>query len=768
MFISNTELTLVSNDISVFIEDKTAHIEIVQIWSNESNQLAQGQFVFPLSHQTDVQYFIDQAGAPYQVLTGKDRLKSLWNIAKTYQRQSVLGFGTSQSPYIFVSEPNALTPGETIQIKFSTLINAQSDGLSRELVIPIDQTKLAQFTRVSVQGKDTDIKHFWHNLPAQAWQETYEGFFSFVSEQTDLQMQEDLKLLWTPQSDLTTTQGQYNVKIQTLPPTASFENTTIIIDRSGSMSDNAWFLVEDIMRTLFDFFPSEETLQVRFLGENALQIPTEAYSKNDRPFQQRVIEAIQRTAPLGKADFSTGFANIPEDSLVILITDETALQIPEQNLHLALFHFSPTQAVQNAVRLGGHYSEGLWRHTSTFTQADSITDLLRNFRETVTASAEFVPSKIDHFGGKKNVLFVQRSDTPQSETSIGTSFWSQYWAKQKIAELLSLPDVNNEVIDAILSIGRRFGVNSPLFQADTARNKLRATLLKSAPANLKNEILSLQNNTWFKTNSSTRLVGQIPFYKAENTWRQFDWWDRAKAERVIHVAPTSAAQEALFLSFPDIFAPLFALEDNVEACLSWRCIEVNNTGETEAKSSHQAFISNFNPNHWANEFVFELVKRDIINPLPNGSIPIDDPISRAEFARLVVEYFEIETKTADEFFLPFSDVDQDHPAREAIEILRQRNVLSGFEGNVFKPDQSLTRAEALKILLSSQQVDGTKEPPPVETFADTPGWEKPWAEYGFSKQIITGEERDGSRFFRPHDPLTLGEAAKIITLFSKE
>ena len=46
----------------------------------------------------------------------------------------------------------------------------------------------------------------------------------------------------------------------------------------------------------------------------------------------------------------------------------------------------------------------------------------------------------------------------------------------------------------------------------------------------------------------------------------------------------------------------------------------------------------------------------------------------------------------------FSDVPPDHDAYEAVEFLKTQNIIGGYPDGTFKPDRTVNRAEAAKII----------------------------------------------------------------------
>jgi hypothetical protein len=59
---------------------------------------------------------------------------------------------------------------------------------------------------------------------------------------------------------------------------------------------------------------------------------------------------------------------------------------------------------------------------------------------------------------------------------------------------------------------------------------------------------------------------------------------------------------------------------------------------------------------------------------------------------------------------PFRDVPDQSPYAEAIRTLARLGFIKGYEGSVFKPDQSVTRAEALKMLMSTIKCENCQSP----------------------------------------------------------
>ena len=107
----------------------------------------------------------------------------------------------------------------------------------------------------------------------------------------------------------------------------------------------------------------------------------------------------------------------------------------------------------------------------------------------------------------------------------------------------------------------------------------------------------------------------------------------------------------------------------------------------------------------------------------------------------------------------FTDVDADHDNYTAIEYLHAENVIAGYDDGSFKPDDTVNRAELLKIL-----VEGQGMTPNEETYKNcfpdvTTDWYAKYVCYAKEQGWVSGYD-DG--FFRPADPVNKVEALKML------
>lgn len=111
----------------------------------------------------------------------------------------------------------------------------------------------------------------------------------------------------------------------------------------------------------------------------------------------------------------------------------------------------------------------------------------------------------------------------------------------------------------------------------------------------------------------------------------------------------------------------------------------------------------------------------------------------------------------------FSDVADDYEYSAAITYLEENDVVEGYEDGTFKPDQEVTRAEALKMILIGSGVELSEYETYEFPFSDleNDAWYLPYLYEGYMTEIIEGYD-DGT--FKPHQTINLAETLKVILL----
>ncbi|OAB36972.1 hypothetical protein PMSD_11140 [Paenibacillus macquariensis subsp. defensor] len=170
--------------------------------------------------------------------------------------------------------------------------------------------------------------------------------------------------------------------------------------------------------------------------------------------------------------------------------------------------------------------------------------------------------------------------------------------------------------------------------------------------------------------------------------------------------------------------------------------------------------------HWAREAVNDLGSRMVINGTEEGKFSPDQNITRAEFAAILVRALglknEIGTST-------FSDVKASDWYSSPVNTAYDYKLIDGFEDGMFRPNEHITREQAMTMIFKAMTMTGLKNKLPghsvdetLQTFGDKADASK-WALSGISDSvqagIVTG--RDGNSL-APKANITRAEVATMI------
>jgi len=107
--------------------------------------------------------------------------------------------------------------------------------------------------------------------------------------------------------------------------------------------------------------------------------------------------------------------------------------------------------------------------------------------------------------------------------------------------------------------------------------------------------------------------------------------------------------------------------------------------------------------HWAEGFIKGLVAKGYISGFPDGSFKPEDPITRAQYAAIIARAFDLPLK---QLTVNFVDVPQGFWAYPFIQKASQMGFISGFPDNSFRPNQNLTRVQAIVSLIGGVGLTG--------------------------------------------------------------
>jgi hypothetical protein len=102
--------------------------------------------------------------------------------------------------------------------------------------------------------------------------------------------------------------------------------------------------------------------------------------------------------------------------------------------------------------------------------------------------------------------------------------------------------------------------------------------------------------------------------------------------------------------------------------------------------------------HWAQPFIAPLAEANILTGYLDGSYRPDRPVARDEFAAVLREAFNRNEERQLAAGSVYQDVPADYWAAPAIEEAYEAGFMTGYPGGFFRPQQSVSRVEALVAL----------------------------------------------------------------------
>lgn len=162
--------------------------------------------------------------------------------------------------------------------------------------------------------------------------------------------------------------------------------------------------------------------------------------------------------------------------------------------------------------------------------------------------------------------------------------------------------------------------------------------------------------------------------------------------------------------------------------------------------------------HWAEGSIKQAVSQGMISGYPNRMFKPDDSVTRAEFTVMLADALNLDGKGA---VFRFTDDDQIAQwAKRAVSLALQVEIVDGYKDGSFRPNAQITRAEMASMIAKALKV--TRNVKTTTSFADDediPIWAKSAVEAIHKLGIVNG--RGGNKFV-PNDTATRSEAVVML------
>lgn len=116
----------------------------------------------------------------------------------------------------------------------------------------------------------------------------------------------------------------------------------------------------------------------------------------------------------------------------------------------------------------------------------------------------------------------------------------------------------------------------------------------------------------------------------------------------------------------------------------------------QPQQSYQQQFSDVEAGQWYTPYVGFAWQNGLVNGYEDGTFRPDRPVTRAELVKLLAAYFPEAARQQGQ--RTFSDVPGDHWAAGPVAYAAQAGWTKGYEDGTFRPDQPVTRAEAVRMI----------------------------------------------------------------------
>ncbi len=183
--------------------------------------------------------------------------------------------------------------------------------------------------------------------------------------------------------------------------------------------------------------------------------------------------------------------------------------------------------------------------------------------------------------------------------------------------------------------------------------------------------------------------------------------------------------------------------------------------EKAAEEEKNSIFTDLENTSWAREYIEELAKRNVISGYGEKRFGPNDPVTRGQFVKMVVGAFGLKGELLKT--ARFEDVGTEHMFAESVEIAYGLGIINGLSDNCFGVDTPITRQDAAVILSRTLAYVGEETAEPENMgFADKEQVAA-YAKAAVAQLAAAGviNGREGNRFC-PLEQITRAESAKII------
>ncbi|WP_168120401.1 S-layer homology domain-containing protein [Paenibacillus sp. HB172176] len=190
------------------------------------------------------------------------------------------------------------------------------------------------------------------------------------------------------------------------------------------------------------------------------------------------------------------------------------------------------------------------------------------------------------------------------------------------------------------------------------------------------------------------------------------------------------------------------------------------TNSVYAVISHQQAFQDMD-GHWSQTVVDDLSSRMVLSGTSKSRFQPDRPITRAEFAAILVRALGLKQESGSS---SFTDVAAESWYSEAVRTASEYSLINGFEDQTFRPADNVTREQAMVMLANAMPLTGLTAGLSVETTpfhgldvftdaANTSDWARNGVARSLQAELVSGRS---SAELAPQANVTRAETAAMV------
>ena len=195
---------------------------------------------------------------------------------------------------------------------------------------------------------------------------------------------------------------------------------------------------------------------------------------------------------------------------------------------------------------------------------------------------------------------------------------------------------------------------------------------------------------------------------------------------------------------------------------TFKLIAKGDFGEIKSSSLRAQVFADVPGSHTYGSAITYLKNNGIVNGYGDNTFRPDNNLNRAESVKIILTANDINTQGST---TTFTDVPKEAWFAPYIATAVANNIVKGYGDNQFKPQNTISRAEFLKIAIATAKIhvsENLSRNPYPDVQSDQ--WFAPYFQVAKEQELLRLKK---GGFMAPHQPITRGEAADILYRISR-